>query len=53
MALTKYNNLLTSGRLSTKGFKDAHILALVVVPQKLIDYSNNTSYKATMNPTKG
>ena len=43
MALKKYSNLLTSGRFSTKVYKDAQILDLVIVPQNLIDYSNNTS----------
>ena len=37
MALKKYNNLLTSGKWSTKDPKDAQILDLVGVAQKLSD----------------
>ena len=43
--LKKYNNFLTSGRWSTKYPKDAQILALVVVPQKLADDSKESSDK--------
>ena len=35
MYLKNYNNLLTSGRSSTKDPKDSQILALVLVSQKL------------------
>ena len=35
MYLKNYNNLLTSGRWSTKDPKDSQILALVLVSQKL------------------
>ena len=56
MELKKYNNILTSGRWSTKYPKDAQILALVGVAQKISYYSkkphdkSNTSNKKT---TKG
>ena len=39
MDLKNYNNLLTSGKWSTKYPKDAHILALVGLAQKLADDS--------------
>ena len=45
MSLKKYNNLLTSGRGSTKYPKYAQILYLEVLPQKLADESNNSSEK--------
>ena len=45
MALNKYNNLLTSGRWSTKDPKDAQILDLVGVAQKFADKTNNSSEK--------
>ena len=40
MELNNYNNLLTSGRWSNKDPKDSQILDLLVVAQKLADYSN-------------
>ena len=52
MALNKYNNLLTSGRWSTKDPKDAHILALVVVAQKLVYDLKKTSDKSNMESKK-
>ena len=46
MTLKKYNNLLDSGRWSTKEPKGSHILALVGVTQKLMNNSNKTSGKS-------
>ena len=43
MALNKYNNLLTSGRWSTKDTKDNQILALVKMDQKLAGESKKAS----------
>ena len=37
--MKKYIKLLTSGRCSTKDPKDAHILALLGVAQKIADES--------------
>ena len=53
MALKKYNNLLTSGRWSTKDPKDAQILDLVGVAQKLSDDLNKSSDKYNRGSTKG
>ena len=56
MALNKYNNLLTAGRWSTKNTKDAQILFIVVVDQKLADESKKSSEKSNtpnMDTTKG
>ena len=53
MSLKNYNNLLTSGRWSTKDPKDSNILALVGVAQNLADDTKiyyekyNTSNKDT------
>ena len=46
MALKKYNNLLTSGRWSTKDTKDDQILDLVVVAQNLEYESKKSSDKS-------
>ena len=46
MSLKKYNNLLTSWRCSNKDPKYDHILALVVVAQKLVDDSKKSSEKS-------
>ena len=53
MDLKRYNNLLTSGRWYNKNPKDAHILALVRVYQKLADDSKKSSEKYNKDPTKG
>ena len=53
MALKKYNNLLTSGRWSTKNTKDDQILALVGVAQNLSDDSKKASEKSNRESTKG
>ena len=56
MALKKYNNLLTLGRWYTKDLKDAQILALVGVYQKLADDSKKSSDKSNTSnreTTKG
>ena len=45
VALKKYNNPLTSGMWFTKYPKDAYILALVQVDQKLADNSRKSSEK--------
>ena len=50
--LNKYNDILVSGRWSTKDPKDAQILALVVVTQKLADDSNKSSYKYNRSSKK-
>ena len=52
MALKKYNNLLTSGRWSTKNTKDDQILALVGVAQNLSDDSKKASEKSNRESTK-
>ena len=46
MALNNYNNLLNSGRCSTKDPKDSHILALVVLAQNISDDFNKSSDKS-------
>ena len=46
MALKKYNNILTSGRLYNKNPKDYKILDIVGVAQKLADDSNKSSGKS-------
>ena len=46
MGLKKYNNLPTSGRWSTKDPKDAQVLALVGVTQKIADDSTKSSDKS-------
>ena len=54
--LKKYNNLLTSGRWSNNDPKDAHILYLVRVSQKLADEPNKSSDKSNTSnreSTKG
>ena len=53
MALNKYNNLLTSGRWSTKDPKDAQILDLVGVAQKFADKTNKSSEKYNKDSSKG
>ena len=47
MSLKKYKNLFTSGKWSYKDPKDAQILALVVLSQKLVDDSKKSSEKTT------
>ena len=46
MYLKNYNNILTAGRFSNNIPKDAHILYLVKVDQKLADDSNKSSEKS-------
>ena len=46
MALTNFNSLLISGRWSNKDPKDAQILTLVEVAQKMADESNKLSDKS-------
>ena len=46
MALKKYNNLLTSGRWSTKDPNDDQILSIVGVSQNLSDDSKKSSEKS-------
>ena len=46
MALKKHENFLTSGRWSNKDPKDAHILDLFVVYQKIADDSKKSSDKS-------
>ena len=56
MDLQKYNNLLTSGRLSNKDPKDYQILYLVGVAQNLSDHFNKSSDKSNTSnreSTKG
>ena len=56
MYLNKYKNLPTSGRWSIKDPKDAQILALVGVSQKIVDDSNKSSDKSNASnrdTTKG
>ena len=56
MALNNYNNLLTSGIWSNNTLKDAQILYLVGVAQKLEDDSNKSydkSNTSNMYSTKG
>ena len=43
MDIKKYNNLLTLGRWYTKGPKDANILDLFTVYQKIMEDSKKTS----------
>ena len=52
MDLKKYNNLLNSERWTNKDTKDAHILNLVGVAQKLADESNKSSEKSYRESTK-
>ena len=56
MSLKNYNNLLTSGRWSTKDPKDAQILDLVGLDQKIADDSKKLSEKSNTSnrdTTKG
>ena len=53
MDLKKYNNLLTSGRWSTKDSKYDQILDLVGVAHNIADDSNNVSEKSNRDSTKG
>ena len=56
MALKNYNNLLTSGKWSTKDPKDAQILDLVGGSQKIADDSKKSSEKyntSNRETTKG
>ena len=56
MALNKYNNLLTSGRWSTKDIKYFQILSLAGVAQKLAYESKISSEKSNTSnreTTKG
>ena len=46
MDLKKYKNLFTSGSWPTKDPKDAHILALVGLSQKLVDDFKRSSEKS-------
>ena len=46
MSLKNYSSFITSGRWSTKDTKDSHILALVGLDQKLLDYSKKSSEKS-------
>ena len=46
MSLNNYNNLLTLGSCSNKDSKDSHILALVVLSQKLADNPKKSSEKS-------
>ena len=50
MSLNKYTSLLTSGRWSTKYNEYEHKIALVVLEQKLMDYSNNKSENSNREP---
>ena len=52
MELKKYNNIITSGGWSNKDSNDAHILALVVVAQKLVYDLKKTSDKSNMESKK-
>ena len=51
ISLKKYKNLLTSERWSNKDSKDYHILAIVVVAQKLA-YESNKSTDKSNTPNK-
>ena len=53
MSLKNYNNLPTSGRWSTNDPKDAQILDLVGVDQKLAYELNKESEKYNRDSTKG
>ena len=53
MALKKYNNLLTSERWPTKDPKDAQILDLVGVAQKIMDDSKKKSENSNRGSTNG
>ena len=53
MALKKYNNLLTYESWFIKYPKDAHIIYLIGLSQKLMDESKNKSDKSNIESTKG
>ena len=52
MDLKKYNKTPNSRRWSNKYPKDAHILALVVLAQKLADDSEKSYDESKRDPTK-
>ena len=53
MDLNNYNNILTSWRWSNKDPKDAHILSLVGVAQKISNNPKKPSEKPIRESTKG
>ena len=53
LALNKYENIFTSGRLYNKDPKDAHTISLVGVAQKLPNDSKKTSESPSSKSTKG